>query len=58
MKIHEYQGKQILGRYGVAVRAHPCFSVDEALAAAEQLGGPCGWSRRRSTPAAAARAAA
>jgi succinyl-CoA synthetase beta subunit len=41
MKIHEYQGKQILGRYGVAVpRGIPCFSVDEALAAAEQLGGP------------------
>ncbi|MBS1163244.1 MAG: succinate--CoA ligase subunit beta, partial [Burkholderiaceae bacterium] len=41
MKIHEYQGKQILGRYGVAVpRGIPCFSVDEALAAAEKLGGP------------------
>jgi succinyl-CoA synthetase beta subunit len=41
MKIHEYQGKEILKKYGVAVpRGVPCFSVDEALAAAQQLGGP------------------
>ncbi|MCL4747280.1 MAG: ADP-forming succinate--CoA ligase subunit beta [Burkholderiaceae bacterium] len=41
MKIHEYQGKEILKRYGVPVpRAIPCFSVDEAIAAAESLGGP------------------
>jgi succinyl-CoA synthetase beta subunit len=41
MKIHEYQGKEILKRYGVAVpRGYPCFSVDEAVAAAEELGGP------------------
>ncbi|HEU0203618.1 MAG TPA: ADP-forming succinate--CoA ligase subunit beta [Burkholderiaceae bacterium] len=41
MKIHEYQGKEILKKYGVAVpRGVPCFSVDEALAAAKQLGGP------------------
>jgi succinyl-CoA synthetase beta subunit len=41
MKIHEYQGKEILRRYGVAVpRGVACFSVDEALAAADQLGGP------------------
>jgi len=41
MKIHEYQGKEILKRYGVAVpRGYPCFSVDEAVAAAEKLGGP------------------
>ena len=41
MKIHEYQGKEILRRYGVATpRGVPCFSVDEALKAAEQLGGP------------------
>ncbi|MGA0881823.1 MAG: ADP-forming succinate--CoA ligase subunit beta [Burkholderiaceae bacterium] len=41
MKIHEYQGKEILRRYGVAVpRGVPCFSVDEAVAAAESLGGP------------------
>ena len=41
MKIHEYQGKEILKRYGVAVpRGMACFSVDEAMKAAEQLGGP------------------
>jgi succinyl-CoA synthetase beta subunit len=41
MKIHEYQGKVLLGKYGVAVpRGFPCFSVDEAVKAAEQLGGP------------------
>ncbi|HUN93711.1 MAG TPA: ADP-forming succinate--CoA ligase subunit beta [Burkholderiaceae bacterium] len=41
MKIHEYQGKDILRRYGVAVpRGIPVFSVDEAVKAAEQLGGP------------------
>ncbi len=41
MKIHEYQGKEILKRYGVPVpRGIPCFSVDEAVKAAETLGGP------------------
>ncbi len=41
MKIHEYQGKEILKRYGVPVpRGIPCFTVDEALKAAETLGGP------------------
>jgi len=41
MKIHEYQGKEILRRYGVAVpRGTACFSVDEAVAAARNLGGP------------------
>src|SRR5690606_12208329 len=41
MKIHEYQGKEILRRYGVPVpRGIPAFSVDEAVKAAEQLGGP------------------
>ncbi len=41
MKIHEYQGKEILRKYGVTVpRGIPCMSVDEAVKAAEQLGGP------------------
>ena len=40
MKIHEYQGKEILRRFGVTTpRGVPCFSVDEAVAAAKQLGG-------------------
>jgi len=41
MKIHEYQGKAILREFGIPVpRGQACFSVDEAVAAAEQLGGP------------------
>jgi succinyl-CoA synthetase beta subunit len=40
MKIHEYQGKEILRNYGVATpRGFPCFSVDEAVEAAQKLGG-------------------
>ena len=40
MKIHEYQGKDILRQYGVAVPSgKACFSVDEAVAAAEEIGG-------------------
>ena len=41
MKIHEYQGKEILRKFGVAVpRGKPAFSVDEAVKVAEELGGP------------------
>ena len=40
MNVHEYQGKEILRRYGVATpRGVPCFSVAEADAAARELGG-------------------
>jgi len=40
MKIHEYQAKEILKKYGVrTLRAVPCFSVDEAVAAGKTLGG-------------------
>ena len=40
MKIHEYQGKAILARFGVPVpRGKVAFTADEARAAAEQLGG-------------------
>src|SRR5437016_9304126 len=40
MKIHEYQAKEILRKYGVATpRGVPCFSVDEAVKAASELGG-------------------
>ena len=40
MKIHEYQGKEILRKFGVTVpRGIPAFSVDEAVKAAESLGG-------------------
>ncbi|MEW6060913.1 MAG: ADP-forming succinate--CoA ligase subunit beta [Bacteroidota bacterium] len=40
MKIHEYQGKDILRKYGVAVpRGKVAFSVEEAVNAAKELGG-------------------
>jgi len=40
MKIHEYQGKEILREFGVPTpRGMACFSVDEAVAAAQKLGG-------------------
>ena len=40
MKIHEYQAKEILRKYGVTTpQGIPCFSVDETVDAAERLGG-------------------
>ena len=40
MKIHEYQGKEILRKFNVpAPRGIACFSVDESVQAAERLGG-------------------
>lgn len=40
MKIHEYQAKEILRKYGVITpKGIACFSVDEAVNAARQLGG-------------------
>ena len=40
MKIHEYQAKEILRKFGVVTpRGIACFSVDEAVAAADSLGG-------------------
>jgi succinyl-CoA synthetase beta subunit len=39
MNIHEYQGKEILRKYGVTTpKGVPCFSVDEAVKAAENAG--------------------
>ena len=41
MKIHEYQGKEILRQAGVPVpRGYPAFTVLEATEAAQKLGGP------------------
>lgn len=41
MKIHEYQAKSILRQFGVPVPpGQPAMSVDEAVAAANELGGP------------------
>jgi succinyl-CoA synthetase beta subunit len=40
LKIHEYQGKEILRRFGIPTpRGIPAFSIDEAVKAAEALGG-------------------
>ncbi len=41
MNIHEHQAKTVLAKFGVPVpRGQAAFSVDEAVAAAEVLGGP------------------
>jgi succinyl-CoA synthetase beta subunit len=41
MKIHEYQGKEILRSFGVPVpRGIAAFTVQEAVEAAQKLGGP------------------
>ena len=41
MKIHEYQAKEILRRFGVATpRGMACFTLEEAVEAGRQLGGP------------------
>ena len=40
MKIHEYQAKEILRKYGVTTpQGIPCFSVEETVDAANRLGG-------------------
>jgi succinyl-CoA synthetase beta subunit len=40
MKIHEYQGKEVLRQFGVPVpRGYPAFTVQEATEAAQKLGG-------------------
>jgi succinyl-CoA synthetase beta subunit len=40
MNIHEYQGKEILRKYGVTTpRGYPCFTPHEAVEAAQKLGG-------------------
>jgi len=40
MKIHEYQAKEILRKFGVTTpNGIPCFTVDEAVSAAQKLGG-------------------
>ena len=41
MNIHEHQAKAVLAEFGVAVpRGYPAFTVEEAVKAAETLGGP------------------
>ena len=42
MNIHEHQGKDLLRRYGVTtLEGQACFTVDEAVKAAERFGFPC-----------------
>lgn len=42
MKIHEYQAKSVLASFGVGVlRGRPALSVEQAVAAAQELGGAC-----------------
>jgi len=41
MNIHEYQAKELLAKYGIAIPAgHAALTVDEAVAAAGKLPGP------------------
>ena len=41
MNIHEYQAKQLLREYGIAVpRGGVAFTVEEAATQAQELGGP------------------
>ena len=41
MNIHEYQAKHVLAGFGVPVpKGKPAFTVEEAVKAAEELGGP------------------
>ena len=41
MNIHEYQAKQLLANFGIAVPAgHPARSVKEAVEGAKRLPGP------------------
>src|SRR5919112_6576460 len=41
MNIHEYQAKELLAKFGVPVPAgHAAMTVEEAVAAAQQLPGP------------------
>ena len=45
MKIHEYQAKQVLSRYRVAVPAGKVArTVEEAVAAAEAIPAAAGWA--------------
>jgi succinyl-CoA synthetase beta subunit len=51
MNIHEYQGKELFRKYGVATpRGIPAFTVEEAVAAAKSLGGSI-WVVKAQIPA-------
>jgi len=51
MKIHEYQGKEILRKYNVAIpQGAVAYSVDEATAVAQRLGGVFGLLKLKFMP--------
>ena len=59
MDIHEYQAKELLSKFGVPIpRGGLAYSPEQATYRASEIGGNRGSSRRRSTPAPAARPAA
>ncbi len=42
MKVHEYQAKDILRKYGVVtLQSKVCFTLDDVVSAADELGYPC-----------------
>ena len=48
MKIHEYQGKELLRQFNVPVpNGTPAFSVDEAIKAAKNWAAQCGLSKHK-----------
>ena len=57
MDIHEYQAKEILAKFGVAVpEGGLAYSPEQAAYRARELGGTAGSSRRRSMPGARGKA--
>ncbi len=59
MKIHEYQGKELFRKYNVPVpNGILIHNKSEAVQAAGEIGTSVLWSKPRSMPADAARAAA
>ncbi len=59
MKIHEYQGKELLRKFGVPVpRGIVARTPEEAFQAAKELARTWSSSKRKFMPAAAAKAAA
>ena len=59
MKIHEYQAKEIFRRFGVPMpRGEMVTTPEEARQVAQKLATPSWSSRRKSTPAGAAKAVA
>ena len=57
MDIHEYQAKELLAGFGVAIpRGGVAYSPEQAVYRARRSAARAGWSRRRSIPARAGKA--